>query len=48
MLGAQVSGAGDSEGLVLLVPFPTSFIPVSFTVSSSDGCGDPGYGGSWF
>lgn len=48
MLGAQVSGAGDSEGLVPLVPFPTFFIPVSFTVHSSDGCGDPGCGGSWF
>lgn len=47
-LGAQVSGAGDSEGLVPLIPFPTSFIPVSFTVHSSDGCGDPGCGGSWF
>lgn len=45
MLGAQVSEAGDSE---VLVPFPTSFIPVSFTVSTSDSCGDPGCGGSWF
>lgn len=44
-LGARVSGAGDSE---VLVPFPTSFIPMSFIVSNSDGCGDPGCGGSWF